>query len=291
MPFYLIQAVLVTGWWLLMALDPAVGAAFAFDGMAVGAFGLFVIPDLVVIVGSSLVAWRRPGRTVQAILVGAWSYAAAWCIAASWSTRSGYLGTTCMVLALLANGFAVWGHTLFARKPVPRFGSFGLETFLQSAVIWMVFLALLPALLLVEFGRWPVQLEPWSGAAGFLMLGSFSLLGVRSALALVRDGKGTPLPLAAPNRLVVSGPYRRVRNPMAIAGLGQGLGVAVMTRSPEVAAYVVVGMIVWNYLVRPVEEDELRQTFGDDYMNYAKRVRCWIPAFTSPSTPPSGSGH
>ena len=36
-------------------------------------------------------------------------------------------------------------------------------------------------------------------------------------------GRGTPLPFDAARDLVVSGPYRLVRNPMVVAGLTQSL--------------------------------------------------------------------
>ena len=48
--------------------------------------------------------------------------------------------------------------------------------------------------------------------------------------------------------------YPYVRNPMAVAGLGQGVAVALILTSMEVALYCIVGMLIWNYFVRPVEE-------------------------------------
>ena len=58
---------------------------------------------------------------------------------------------------------------------------------------------------------------------------------------MVRDGEGTPLPLDQTNRLVVSGPYYYVRNPMAIAGIGQGLSVALIFQSLPVGIYSLLG--------------------------------------------------
>jgi protein-S-isoprenylcysteine O-methyltransferase Ste14 len=78
-------------------------------------------------------------------------------------------------------------------------------------------------------------------------------------------------------RVIVTGPYAYVRNPMAVAGLGQGFSVALALRSPEVAAYVVIGMLIWNYFVRPEEERYLQSVFGVDFEHYRSQVRCWIP--------------
>jgi len=44
-------------------------------------------------------------------------------------------------------------------------------------------------------------------------------------------GNGTPLPAATARRLVIGGPYRFVRNPMAVAGLVQTVGVGLWTGS------------------------------------------------------------
>ena len=71
---------------------------------------------------------------------------------------------------------------------------------------------------------------------------------------MVRDGKGTPLPLDQTNKLVVKGPYRYVRNPMAIAGLGQGIAVSVLLGSIHIFVYTLVGAILWQVVVRPMEE-------------------------------------
>ena len=99
-------------------------------------------------------------------------------------------------------------------------------------------------------------------------------------------GGGTPLPVDAPQRLVCAGPYAYVRNPMAIAGLGQGASVAVLLQSPEVAAYVVVGMLVWNFFVRPEEERYMSHIFGAEFEHYRRAVKCWVPRFRRYSAAP-----
>jgi protein-S-isoprenylcysteine O-methyltransferase Ste14 len=90
-------------------------------------------------------------------------------------------------------------------------------------------------------------------------------------------GRGTPLPFASPNRLVISGPYAYVRNPMVIAGLGQGLAVALWLGSWTVVAYVLLGGMIWNFFVRPAEERDLRNTFGNEFETYCRDVSCWRP--------------
>lgn len=106
-----------------------------------------------------------------------------------------------------------------------------------------------------------------------------SALGVWSALTMATRGRGTPLPIAMPNGLVVDGPYRLVRNPMAVAGIVQGVAVGTILSSWLVVVYAVVGSVFWNYAVRPREEADLEARFGHDYRRYRERVRCWIPQF------------
>ena len=40
---------------------------------------------------------------------------------------------------------------------------------------------------------------------------------------------------------------------------------------------VVLGGIVWHVLIRPAEERDLTARFGDEYVAYCLRVRCWWP--------------
>jgi protein-S-isoprenylcysteine O-methyltransferase Ste14 len=74
-----------------------------------------------------------------------------------------------------------------------------------------------------------------------------------------------------------SGIYAYVRNPMAISGIGQGLAVALFLVSPLVAVYALMGASLWQFVFRPLEEEDLRKNFGADYENYCETVRCWIP--------------
>lgn len=76
---------------------------------------------------------------------------------------------------------------------------------------------------------------------------------------------------------MIAGPYRVVRNPMALAGLTQGLGIAIALGSWTLVVYAVLGGLVWQICIRPVEESDLLQRFPDEYPGYQSRVRCWFP--------------
>jgi protein-S-isoprenylcysteine O-methyltransferase Ste14 len=76
---------------------------------------------------------------------------------------------------------------------------------------------------------------------------------------------------------VIAGPYRYVRNPMAVAGIAQGVAVGLLLGSWLVVIWALCGSLVWNSLIRPFEEEDLEKRFGDDFRAYRDHVKCWVP--------------
>ncbi len=92
-----------------------------------------------------------------------------------------------------------------------------------------------------------------------------------------RFGDGTPAPWNPPERLVVRGPYRHVRNPMITAVLLMLAGEALMLRSWPLAGWMVLFFAV-NAVYFPLSEEKgLEGRFGDDYRAYKAHVPRWIP--------------
>lgn len=152
-----------------------------------------------------------------------------------------------------------------------------LKTLLQIGAMWSVVLGVLPlAIARLEAGLGMPRMPGWGWCGAGLFLGC-SAMGLWTANVLVRDGRGTPLPLDTARDLVVSGPYRYVRNPMAIGGFGQGVGVGLWLGSPAVVCYVAVGAVIWQCLARPWEERDLEERFGARYRRYRAAVPCWLP--------------
>ncbi len=69
---------------------------------------------------------------------------------------------------------------------------------------------------------------------------------------------------------------------MAIAGIGQGIAVAMLFQSLPLLVYALLGAVVWQLVVRPIEERDMVRRFGEPYEIYRKRVRCWIPTLFQP---------
>ena len=149
----------------------------------------------------------------------------------------------------------------------------------QIVVFWGLFLGVIPAIIVFFEQRWNLHLEfpaavRWGGGILFVAAGA---LGLWSAYTMSTRGEGTPLPSAMARRLVVTGPYLFVRNPMAIAGIAQGVSVGLLAGSWLVVVYALSGSLIWNWIVRPLEEEDLEARFGAAYTSYARAVRCWIP--------------
>lgn len=154
-----------------------------------------------------------------------------------------------------------------------------LKTFFQTAIFWTVFLLLLPiAIFSAERALgWRDFASTGGAMIGWLTFSFASCLGLASGYTMATAGRGTPLPIDCPRRLVTAGPYRYVRNPMAIAGLSQAAAIGVAVGSWGILLYVFVGALLWDQFVKPVEEEHLAMQFGSDYEAYRGQVRCWVP--------------
>jgi protein-S-isoprenylcysteine O-methyltransferase Ste14 len=91
------------------------------------------------------------------------------------------------------------------------------------------------------------------------------------------EGRGTPAPVAPPQRLVVAGLYRCVRNPMYVAVMAVIVGQALVLARADLVAYAAVVAMVTTALVLAYEEPELHRRFGQDYADYQRSVGRWCP--------------
>lgn len=113
--------------------------------------------------------------------------------------------------------------------------------------------------------------------AGALATVAGAGLAAWCALAFALVGRGTPLPFDPPRRLVVVGPYRSVRNPMAL-GVGSALvGVALFYESFSLFLVACLFMLAIHAFVVWYEEPTLRRTFGAEYKAYCAEVDRWRP--------------
>jgi protein-S-isoprenylcysteine O-methyltransferase Ste14 len=288
--YFAAQAAAIGAWWLYLAVEPAARELFLPPGASPVELIAFQLPDLLVAVPASLVAGiallsnRRWAAAPAWACAGAVDYAFVYCVAWSLLRRGGWLNVVLMAPAALLSTVSALDASpaaisVFRRARPTTSSRHVLATLGQTAIFWSFFLFLVPAAIrfLEQQLQWPAFAFPFQHAVAAALFILFSALGLASGVVMAVFGAGTPLPFASPNQLVIAGPYAYVRNPMVIAGLGQGASVGVWLGSWTVLAYVALGGAIWNALVRPTEERDLLATFGQEFLDYCAGVACWIP--------------
>lgn len=287
--YFAVQAVAGAAWWVGVFLSPFVRETTlgSLDPVIVAVF------DLPLFVGASAVA--ALGFRPAAVVSTGWTIVVTLALAV-YGTVTTEAGWGVLVMAAAAFGSVIaLCLMLTGRVPTERIlvGPFAFHpadaraassahlavTAAQILLFWGLFLGAFPLVLTFVEQRWGLS-SPFpslAGLVGVVVLILASALGLWSAAAMSMRGSGTPLPAAMPNRLVIAGPYRFVRNPMAASGIIQGVAVGLILSSWLVVAYAIAGSLLWNYIVRPLEESDLEARFGEEYQRYRSAVRCWWP--------------
>lgn len=123
-----------------------------------------------------------------------------------------------------------------------------------------------------------MHLHDWR-VAGIIPLALGACIALHCAFAFAWTGEGTPAPFDPPRRLVVTGWYRYVRNPMyigmAIFLIGEFL---LFGTTPEGAlTYLGVLAVSVTLFVLSYEEPTLRRKFPKDYAEYFRNVPRFVP--------------
>ena len=166
------------------------------------------------------------------------------------------------------------------------------ELSLRAAMLVMLFgalvLGVLPETIFAHAGG------SWSGltsrsprwlALELQLVAIPALLGVSALQEFVERGHGTPLPFDPPRRLVTTGPYAYVANPMQLSAALLLLAWGAVLRSSWVVA---AGVMAWVYgvgLARMDEGVDLDMRFGDAWRSYRRSVRNWFPRWRPAHAP------
>jgi protein-S-isoprenylcysteine O-methyltransferase Ste14 len=130
-------------------------------------------------------------------------------------------------------------------------------------------------------GDWTVAPPLFPGArwlGGLLIAAGLPIFG-DFLVRFVRDGMGTPAPIAPPRELVVRGTFRYCRNPGYVGVIALIAGQAFIFGAASVLIYAACAWLVFHLFVRLYEEPDLRRRFGSTYEDYRRQVPRWIPRF------------
>jgi len=152
---------------------------------------------------------------------------------------------------------------------------------MQTATAGMLFLFLLPelAFALRPGAGWSPLLAMHASvrqmAIQFLLM--LALPGVAAVMEFAERGGGTPIPYDPPKRLVVSGIYRYVANPMQLSCALVMLLWAGMLRNLWLALAAVMSVVYSAGIAEWDERDDLNRRFGAEWQTYRMRVHNWLP--------------
>ena len=298
--YFLTQGLGIISWWIILIYIPTSRVYFRTSRMSDEALLDFIWPDLFFLgFGSVLCSWMIWKHHTAPItkpliwmMVGAAIYPTLYvCGATYMSDGEGWAASMAMLLCASGSFFAAWTaqleNPLFRVAPQRSDNQHIFRTFIQTSIFWFLSLVAVPWLLTkaeqtLGISRFHTLFQPWLPWVLFAIIGTINLY---TGYTMSNWGKGTPLPLETARVLVVRGPYRYVRNPMAITGLSLGLMVGWWLGSWFTLAIVFAGGLVWHIFVRPIEERDLEDRFGEEYLQYKKQVRNWIP--TARPAPPA----
>lgn len=287
--YFAVQALAGAAWWIAVFTSSAIREATlgSLDPVTVALFDipLFVIASAVAAFAVRSAAVVTTGWTalvaIALALYATVTAEAGWGAIVMAAAAGGSVLALCLIqLGRIPTTWIIRGPFAFRRAASRSTATAHmLTTLAQIVIFWGLFLVVIPLIIVLFEQRWSVALPlPWFTfpiGVGVLVLAS--ALGLWSAFVMSTRGKGTPLPSAMPHHLVIAGPYRWVRNPMAVAGIVQGVAVGLILSSWLVVAYAVAGSLLWNYAIRPHEEADLEERFGDEFRQYRDSVQCWVP--------------
>jgi len=158
----------------------------------------------------------------------------------------------------------------------------------QAVLFTALAVVVVPSALLAWSGAgWaPLLARPvWQLALAAQALAVPAAAGLAAVVELAVRGGGTPLPFDPPDRLVRSGPYAYVANPMQVAMTAILAGVGLLAGSWPVLAAAAVGVVFSAGAAAWHEDAVLAQRFGPAWPAYRDRVRPWLPHLRPPAPP------
>lgn len=154
------------------------------------------------------------------------------------------------------------------------------RTVLQVLAFGGLMLLVLPAVIIDESGgSWlpPHDRPAWRWSLWLQAFAVPALIGLTAVQEFAGRGGGTPVPFDPPRRLVTTGIYAYVRNPMQLSAVLVLLLAGVALHNVWLSAAGVMAHLYSLGLARWDEDADLQGRFGVDYPIYRAGVRRWLP--------------
>ena len=107
---------------------------------------------------------------------------------------------------------------------------------------------------------------------GLIIIIIGAVINLKCYWDLIFSGKGTPDPLMPTVKLVVTGFYQFMRNPVYVGLFLILFGEAVVFMSAVLLLYSFLWLLALNLIVVFIEEPSIRRRFGDSYDEYFESV-------------------
>jgi len=144
---------------------------------------------------------------------------------------------------------------------------FGLSVLFIFASLWLD--EFLPVQL-----SFPAPVNLFLSLLLLLMGGALCLWSVYSFF----KARGSPVPLNPPQKLITTGLYSQIRNPMLLGWIIMLFGVGILLNSISLILIFTPLFILLNILyLKTIEEKEMEKKFGEEYLSYRKSVPMFIP--------------
>ena len=142
----------------------------------------------------------------------------------------------------------------------------------------MIF-AILPSLIMQAMGgTWDLLSKPASAVGLTLgLLAITSLIGVSANQTLCLQGQGTPIPLDPTKRLVTTGIYAYLSNPMQLSAALGWLILGAFLQNVWVMAASLMAWVFVQGMVRWHHRHDLLKRFPDGWLEYRANVSEWVP--------------
>ena len=114
------------------------------------------------------------------------------------------------------------------------------------------------------------------GLGGLVFVAAWLWPGVVMFPTVLRRARTSTNPIDAPSRLLMSGPFSWSRNPLYVAYVVALCGCALASGSWLALGCPLLGFVVLNGLIIPIEELRMAEKFGDAYRRYCRQVRRWL---------------